>query len=366
MYTWIRTENVIVQPIEAKYISYNANTRNKAVGDCTKRALSLAFGLDYDDVSRELNQIKRDRGQTRYNSDSVWTKFTDRRNVRFIKDNRGINLDEFCQEHPTGTYLILTGKPARDYADHIVCVIDGNIYDSWNSGDQKVFKYALVNSAASADWDYQSTTMQDIFQDLCDYASEYCSQLQTKYSTYLANLQLRSYSVKDNTTGILRIGVQVLDEPNYRFSSYRSGVTYVHEIIAKLNIKFSKDENTSALKKKIKQKIYDWVYNVVDDLKAAKAARAFETQSQSKVFERLSPADKRFITKLPEWSWPYIYSASFDDSKWSGYKYRIGMDRLPDDPNNRGYADVVFYADSLSELRQDMNTYHDTFKEPNY
>ena len=39
---------------------YNANTRDSNVGDCVKRSLSVAFRTDYDEVSRELNRIKRD------------------------------------------------------------------------------------------------------------------------------------------------------------------------------------------------------------------------------------------------------------------------------------------------------------------
>lgn len=364
MYTWTRTGDVIVQPIEAKYISYNANTRNKDVGDCTKRALSLAFGLDYDEVSRELNQIKRGQGQTEYNLDSVWTKFTDRRNVKFIKDNRGINLDEFCQEHPTGTYLILTGRPTRYHSNHIVCVIDGNIYDSWNSGNQKVFEYALVTSTASDGWDPNAVTIGDMADDLCQYIKDYCAQLFNKYYAYLDKLELRSWRIKDDTTGVFRVGVQVLGEDDHKFSSYRSGVIYIHEVIAKINIKLSFEQNLTTLKKKIKQKIYDWLYNIVDDLKAAQTVR---TINFSKYADRwMSSSDKRFMTKLPQWSWPYINTLSTDEGRWTGYKYRVIMDRLPDDPNRDRYVDITFFADTLTELKSFMNEYHDTFKEPNY
>ena len=46
---------------------YNANTRDSNVGDCVKRSLSVAFRTDYDEVSRELNRIKRDIGGIVFN-----------------------------------------------------------------------------------------------------------------------------------------------------------------------------------------------------------------------------------------------------------------------------------------------------------
>lgn len=35
---------------------------------------------------------------------------------------------DFCGDHPTGTYILCTGS-------HILAVVDGVIYDSWDSSD---------------------------------------------------------------------------------------------------------------------------------------------------------------------------------------------------------------------------------------
>lgn len=355
-----------MQPIQAKYIEYNANTRDADVGDCTKRALSLAFGLDYDDTSKEMNRIKRELHLSDYNHDKVIDKFIDKRGVKLVGGQGDILLDDFAESHPTGTYLVETGKPNSPYPNHIVCVIDGNIYDSWNSGNQKVFKVGVVNAAPSSGWDYQAVNIDNIFPELCNYTVEYCSQLRTKYSDYLEYLDLRSHRIQDSTTGVIRVGVQVLGEDDYQFSSYRSGFTYVHEIVVKLNIKLSEEENIVNLKKKLKQKLYDWVYNVVDDLKAARAARGIEYNTSNKHFSRMSAYDKRFVTKLPEWAWPLVESVSTDDTRWSGYKFRVVMYRLDDDPRASRYSDIVFYADTLKELKYYMQRYHDNFEEPNY
>lgn len=41
---------------------------------------------------------------------------------------RCITIDQFTKEFPVGTYIIGTGY-------HAVAVIDGNYYDSWDSGN---------------------------------------------------------------------------------------------------------------------------------------------------------------------------------------------------------------------------------------
>ena len=38
-------------------------------------------------------------------------------------------VKDFCEEHPEGTYILATGS-------HVVAVIDGDYYDTWDSGDE--------------------------------------------------------------------------------------------------------------------------------------------------------------------------------------------------------------------------------------
>ena len=41
---------------------------------------------------------------------------------------------DFCEEHPTGTYLLAL-------REHVVCVRDGQYYDSWDSGEESPVYY---------------------------------------------------------------------------------------------------------------------------------------------------------------------------------------------------------------------------------
>ena len=38
-------------------------------------------------------------------------------------------IREFCYDFPTGIYIVGTGE-------HVVCIIDGHYYDSWDSGNE--------------------------------------------------------------------------------------------------------------------------------------------------------------------------------------------------------------------------------------
>lgn len=42
--------------ILAKFYRYNANTNNKDTDDCVARSISLALGIDYDEVKRGLKK----------------------------------------------------------------------------------------------------------------------------------------------------------------------------------------------------------------------------------------------------------------------------------------------------------------------
>lgn len=43
-------------------------------------------------------------------------------------------LEHFCQDYPSGKYIVATGT-------HVIAVEDGNIYDSWDSSGEIVMFY---------------------------------------------------------------------------------------------------------------------------------------------------------------------------------------------------------------------------------
>lgn len=123
------------------WIRANTNPERKNVGDCVVRAISIATNKPwlkvYDDICRT--------GREEYdmpNSDAVWGLYLYRLGFEpFVLHNRCpqcVTIAEFCKIFPIGTYIIGTGS-------HAVAVIDGNYYDSWDSGDQIASYFWRVN-----------------------------------------------------------------------------------------------------------------------------------------------------------------------------------------------------------------------------
>ena len=114
------------------FVYANPNPNNSLVGDCVIRAISIALDQDwlttYDDITS--------KGRILYDmpsSNSVWNAYLiDQGFVkRTIPDScpECYRITDFCWDHSRGEYLVATGT-------HVVAVIDGDYYDTWDSGDE--------------------------------------------------------------------------------------------------------------------------------------------------------------------------------------------------------------------------------------
>ena len=120
------------------YSHYNPNPKGNRVGDCVVRAISKALNKSWHEVFVDLcilGYIFCDCGS----SNSVWNAYLVSRGfTRDIISNdcpECYTIEDFCNEYPQGTYISGTGT-------HAVCVIDGIIYDSWDSSsEQPIYFY---------------------------------------------------------------------------------------------------------------------------------------------------------------------------------------------------------------------------------
>ena len=114
------------------YVYYNANPANKTVGDCVIRAVSLLTKQSWEETYLGIVLL----GGVMYDMPSanhVWGEYLTRRGyTRHIIPETCPNcytVSEFCRDNSIGEYLLSTGT-------HVIAVIDGDYYDTWDSGDE--------------------------------------------------------------------------------------------------------------------------------------------------------------------------------------------------------------------------------------
>lgn len=117
--------------------SFNPNPSGKSVGDCTVRAISAATGIKWEDVYLELclsGLIMADMPS----ANSVTTAYLRNKGFRrrTIPDDCPdcYTIADFCNDHPNGTFVIGTGS-------HLTTVIDGCLWDSWDSRNETPVYY---------------------------------------------------------------------------------------------------------------------------------------------------------------------------------------------------------------------------------
>lgn len=115
------------------FVMFNPNPNNKKrVGDCVIRAISKALEMSWEDAYIQLciqGYIVGDLPS----SNHTWDVFLKAKG--FVKDvvpndcPGCYTIEDFCKDHPQGTYVLGTGS-------HAVAVIDGDYYDTWDSGNE--------------------------------------------------------------------------------------------------------------------------------------------------------------------------------------------------------------------------------------
>lgn len=119
------------------WIRYNPNPCGRRVGDCTIRAISKALNQSWDKTYWQMSIFGYLHCDL-LNSNNLWTYFLKEKGfkMRIILDKYPdyYTVEDFCIDHPKGTYVLGTGS-------HAVCVQDGIIFDVWNSSQEVVIYY---------------------------------------------------------------------------------------------------------------------------------------------------------------------------------------------------------------------------------
>ena len=118
------------------WIEYNPNPFALRVGDCVIRAISKALNKTWEETYIDLCIQGFMMGDLA-SSNAVWSAYLKHKGFkrRTIEDFPDCyTVEDFCQDHPKGIYVVGTGS-------HAVCVCDGCYYDAWQSGKETSVYY---------------------------------------------------------------------------------------------------------------------------------------------------------------------------------------------------------------------------------
>ena len=119
------------------YRPYNPNPKHNRVRDCTVRAIALAMDTNWD-VAYIALSVHGFFMKDLPDSDAVWWDFLGEHGFRYHAIQsvcpKCLTVREFCAEHPDGVFVIATPQ-------HVLCAVNGDWYDAWDSGDEIVLHF---------------------------------------------------------------------------------------------------------------------------------------------------------------------------------------------------------------------------------
>jgi hypothetical protein len=114
------------------WIKYNPNPKKKRTGDCAVRAIAKALDTDWETAYAKMSLLGYTMADL-LNAVPVYGALLRQNGFKreaipnTCPDCYTIN--DFCRDHPNGRFVVVTGN-------HVVAVIDGNFYDTWDSGEE--------------------------------------------------------------------------------------------------------------------------------------------------------------------------------------------------------------------------------------
>lgn len=114
------------------FIEYNPNPTGRRVGDCAVRAVAKALNVDWENAYALIALNGYQMGDMP-SSNSVWGSVL--RQNGFYRESLPescpdcYTAEDFCRDNPKGIYVL-------GFGTHVATVIDGNLYDSWDSSKE--------------------------------------------------------------------------------------------------------------------------------------------------------------------------------------------------------------------------------------
>ena len=113
------------------YVFYNPNPTARNVGDCSVRAVAKALGISWEEAYALIAANGYAMGDV-MSSNSVWGAVL-RQNgfYRAVIPNTCpdcYTAEDFARDNPKGVFVL-------GFGDHVATVVDGDIYDTWDSSN---------------------------------------------------------------------------------------------------------------------------------------------------------------------------------------------------------------------------------------
>lgn len=119
------------------FIEFNCNPKHKIVGDCVVRAIAKVEDKDWDDIFLSITATAF-KMKDMPSSNAVWSRYLYIANYeKYLIPDRCpdcYTVRNFCDDHPEGSYILATGS-------HVIPVVNGDYYDTWDSGDEVPIYY---------------------------------------------------------------------------------------------------------------------------------------------------------------------------------------------------------------------------------
>ena len=111
---------------------YNPNPVSRNVDDCSVRAVAAALGIDWETAFAMIASNAFQMGDMP-SSNAVWGSVLRQHGFkRSVVPNNCpdcYTAEQFAADRPEGVYVL-------GFGDHVATVIDGEIYDSWDSSKE--------------------------------------------------------------------------------------------------------------------------------------------------------------------------------------------------------------------------------------
>lgn len=343
--------------ILSDYRRFNANPKDSYTGDCYIRALCIAYGLPYESVRNELNKIKREGGFWAPNITPVLLKFARAHGAKSISEakdlgiSEDVTLEDFANSHPDGTYLVFTSDKGKKSSDHIVCVLDGDYWDSWDSTKQMIHRVVVVEeeNTSSKTIDVKA---DDVADELMEFTQKYLDKIHVKCPYFDFEFK-RVNQTRDEYMFAVRLYLTADESKLPPGAEFYKSLRDYYTVSCKINPRVSLEDNLSVMKSKINVGFREFVY------KHRKAVEDYTKYHASKVRDDVVTNNKRAIMSLPAWCHPLIRRFMDYGEIHYGFRYYLRMDTLPGDYDE---DPVEFSTDTLSDMKYCLQVYQETFK----